>query len=633
MKSKKDTGEADKDKRASAKVISKMEKVARDGGEQMIIDTIERQKQYVEKQKDHSKGLGVVFADAFLRGMRDLGYKDPAWAMSELFDNSMQAGADTISIRYGFNPRGPSKPDLIAVCDNGNGMIPEMISYAVRWGGTDRENDRTGFGRYGYGLPSSVVSIAKRYTVYAKTPKNDWYAVTVDIQELAAAAGDLEKTQDLLTANKATLPRWVLDGAIGEDKLDIGKLDSGVVVVLEDLDRLRSLNGWIKAETLTTKLLQHCGVVYRRFIPEKKIYVNGTLAQAVDPLFLMEHARFYDETSVRAEPVEARIIEIENAEGNMGKVRVRAALLPPNFQSADPNDYRPDMRGAKTNSRLLIMKRYNGLIVCRAGRQIDCISPFWTKFQNYDANIKIEIDFDPVLDEFFSITTAKQQVVIEDEMWEKIRNEGKNCGGLEKLVIDLRNRRDEIHHQLKAKAENKTKDGTPRPSTLAMEETEKFKGPTREPTPQQKEEAQRNLEAAARQKAEATGEEPEKVLAALTEATAKKKWEVEFFAVPEGPFYRPMRFGEQRRIIINTDHPFYSKVYLPAGDAKYALEVVLFVIAERELDSSGDALTFYRSERQRWSDRLRHALDVLVTEESLQDKMSAVSEMLYASGA
>lgn len=631
MKSKKDASK--EDGKASTHVLARMERVAKEGGEEMIIDTIERQKQYVEKQKENAKGLGVVFADAFLRGMRDLGYKDPAWALSEQIDNAMQAGADTIAIRYGFNQPGSAKPDMIAICDNGNGMIPDMISFAVRWGGTDREGDRTGFGRYGYGLPSSAVSIAKRYTVYAKAPKNDWHAVTVDIEQLAAAAGDLEKTQELLTAKKVTLPRWVLDGATGEDKLDIGELESGVVVVLEDLDRLRKLNGWIKAETLTTKLLQHCGVIYRQFIPEKKIFVNGALAQAVDPLFLMEHARFHDETTVRAEPVVTRVIEVETAEGVKGKVRVRASLLPPNFQSADPSDYRPDMRGAKTNNRLPIMKRYNGLIVCRAGRQIDCISPFWTKFQNYDINIKIEIDFDPVLDEFFSITTAKQQIVIEDEMWEKLRNDGKNCGGLEKLVVDLRKRRDEIHDQLKAKAENKAKDEAPRPSTLAMEATEKFKGPTREPTPKQKEEAQQNLEQAAKQKAEATGEAPEKVLAALTDATSKKKWEVEFLAVPEGPFYRPKRFGEQRRIIINTEHPFYSKVYLPAGDAKYALEVMLFVLAERELDSSGDAETFYKSERQKWSDRLRHALDVLVTEESLRDKASAVAEMLYASGS
>ena len=78
--------------------------------------------------------------DAFLRGMRDLGYKSPAWALAEQIDNAFQAGADTVAIRFGFLPSNKTgaKPDHIAVIDNGNGMIPEMMGFAVRWGGTDR---------------------------------------------------------------------------------------------------------------------------------------------------------------------------------------------------------------------------------------------------------------------------------------------------------------------------------------------------------------------------------------------------------------------------------------------------------------------------------------------------------------
>src|SRR5262249_33352571 len=149
------------------------------------------------------------------RGMRDLGYKSPAWAMAEEVDNSIQAGADTVSIHFAYAPENKSeaKPDQVALIDNGNGMIPEMISYAVRWGGTDREGDRKGFGRYGYGLPSSAVSMAKRYTVYSKAKGNgnDWHAVTVDIDELSDKAGDLDATEKLLTARKAKLPKWIQD--------------------------------------------------------------------------------------------------------------------------------------------------------------------------------------------------------------------------------------------------------------------------------------------------------------------------------------------------------------------------------------------------------------------------------------
>ena len=596
----------------------------------MTIDTIDRQRKYVDAQKAKGQGLGVVFADAFLRGMRDLGYKNPAWALAEELDNAFQAAASTVLIRFGFEPSNKSqaKPDFIAVCDNGNGMIPEMLGYAVRWGGTDREGDRNGFGRYGYGLPSSAVSIAKRYTVYSKPADGAWHSVTVDIDELAAAAGDIKKTETLLTARPAKLPDWLLGATRGDDTTDLSALHSGTVIVLEDPDRLRKLSGWIKADTLQAKLLSHFGVIYRHWIPERKIVVHGVTAKAVDPLFLMEHARLFDETQVRAQRVEARTLEVETSRGTKGTISIRASVLPPHFQLVDPAQY--GVKGAKNNKRWDIMRDYNGLLICRQRRQIDSIQPRWTKFQNYDANVKIEIDFDPELDEFFGMTTAKQQIVIEDEMWEKLQHKGKNGGALVDLVEDLRRRFKELQTELKAKSENKANPDDPRPSVTAMEESAKFKGAVAEPTPAQQQEAQRNLEQAAQQRAEATGEPPEKALQQLTHEAGKKRWELEFAAIAEGPFYRPRRLGEQKRLVINTDHPFYTKIYDAAPEVRGALEVMLLVLAERELEVKDEAETFYRAERQRWSERLRHALDTLVPEETMENKAAAVAERMYS---
>lgn len=595
----------------------------------MTIDTIDRQQKYVTAQKEKGHGLGVVFADAFLRGMRDLGYKNPAWALAEQFDNSFQAAADTVAIRFGFESsnKSRSKPDVVAVCDNGNGMIPEMISYAVRWGGTDREGDRNGFGRYGYGLPSSAVSLAKRYTVYSKAAGGAWHAVTVDIDELAAAANDIQKTEELLTARSRNLPGWVVKAAQGDDKLDLATLKSGTVVVFEDPDRLRRLAGWTKAETLRTKLLQHFGVIYRHWIPERRIIVDGVIAQAVDPLFLMEHARFFDETLIRAQRVETRTLEVETTRGTKGTVSIRASLLPPNFQLVDPAQY--GRKGAKVNRRWEIMKDYSGLQICRERRQIDCIPPRWTKYQTYDANVKVEIDFDPELDEYFGITTAKQQIVIDDEMWEKLEHKGKNGGALRDLVEDLRRRFEETQKALKAKAENQVSKEEPRASAVAMEQSEKFKGTVAEPATVQLEEAKKNLEEAARKRAEITGEPKEQVLQTLAKETSARRWELEFSAIPEGPFYRPLRLGEQKRLVINTDHPFYTKIYDAASEVRAALEVLLFVLAERELEVKMEAETFYKAERQRWSERLRNALDALLPEETMVNIAAAVAERLY----
>lgn len=590
----------------------------------MTTETTERQRAYVEAQKAKGHGLGVVFADAFLRGMRDIGYKNPAWALAEQIDNAVQAAAKTISVRFGFDKKNKSqaKPDRLALIDDGNGMIPEMLGYAVRWGGTDREGDRHGFGRYGYGLPSSAVSMAKRYTVYSRTPDSEWHSVTVDIDELASAAGDIKRTEDLLTATPAKLPKWLVEA---EDQVALRELESGTVVVLEELDRLRSLTGWITVKTLQSKLLQHFGVIYRHWLGERRVFVHGTRALPLDPLFLMEHGRLFDETEVRAVRVEARTFEVETSRGTKGTVTIRASLLPPNFQLKDPVG---TLEGAK-NRRFNIMKEYNGLLICREQRQIDCVAPRWTTFQNYDRNIKIEIDFDPELDEFFGITTAKQQIVVADAMWEKLQHSGRGGGALVDLVEDLRRRRDELRDELKAKLKSKESKDEPRPSTVAMTETEKFKGSTTEPTQQQREEAERNLDREAKERAEASGKPHEEVVEELREKTRVRRWEVEFAAIPEGPFYRPKRLGDQKRIILNTDHPFYAKVYDLAPEVSAALEVMLLVLAERELDSTGDAEVFYRAERQRWSERLRHALDALTPDEALADRAAAAAEALY----
>lgn len=592
----------------------------------MTIETIERQREYINRQKKEGKALGLVFADAFLRGMRDVGYKSPAWALAEMLDNAFQAAANSVSVRFGFDAsnKGQTKPEMLAVCDDGNGMIPDMISYAVRWGGTDREGDRNGFGRYGYGLPSSAVSMAKRYTVYSKTPQSEWHMVTVDLDALAAAASDIDKTEKLLSPKAAKLPSWLIES---ENKLDLGRLKSGTVIVLENLDRLHKQRGWIMSKILKSKLLQTFGVIYRHWIGTHKIFVEGAELEPVDPLFLMEHARYYDETPVRAVRVPARTIEVQTDRGTTGRINIRASFLPPNFQLVDPLQY--GKRGARTNNRFDVMKGYHGLLVCREKRQIDTVHPDWTKFQNYDLNVKIEIDFDPELDEYFGITTTKQQIVIDDEMWEKLKHAGKNGGALIDLVDDIRRKFEEAQDELGAEAENRITEEQARPSALAMEASEKFKEKVPEPTPEQKAEAARNLEREAAERAKAGRKPKEEVLKDLRAETAMRRYEVEFAAIPEGPFYRPKRLGEQKRVVLNTEHPFYTKLYsVGSPDVRAALEVLLFVLAERELESSGDGETFYKSERQRWSDRLRRALDTLVADQAIVDKAASVAEQM-----
>jgi hypothetical protein len=81
-------------------------------------------------------------------------------------------------------------------------------------------------------------------------------------------------------------------------------------------------------------------------------------------------------------------------------------------------------------------------------------------------------------------------------------------------------------------------------------------------------------------------------------------------------------------VIINTLHPFYSKVYDATPEVKAALEVLLFVLAEGELEAEGDFESFYRSARTSWSERLHYALDELKQDDDMRDKAAAVAEKM-----
>ena len=591
----------------------------------ITLETTERQKKYVAEQEAKGGGLGLVFADAFIRGMRDIGYKDSGWAMCEEVDNSVQAGATVIAVRFGFDKGNKTKvkPDAIAMIDNGVGMIPKMISYAVRWGGTDREDDRKGFGRYGYGLPSSAVSFCTIYTVYSRVRNGEWHAVRVDIGALADAASDFNKTNELLQPQKKSPPAWVLEAT---EHYDPATFESGTIIVHEDLDRL----DWSKTATIKTKLLQRLGVNYRHWLPSPKLVVHDTAAEPVDPLFLMENCRYHDATSVTAQRIEANSFEVETSRGTKGVVKVRASYLPPNFQ-LDPPDQpiskQGGLRGSKRHQgRFEIMRDYNGLLVCREGRQIDCVAPRWTKFQNWDRNVKIEIDFDPQLDEFFGITTAKQQIVIDDVLWDKLESTG--GGDLRRTVEDIRRQLGEDIAKLTGKQDSKAGKESPRPSEQVMAETEKFKTRPDKPSDKKKAKAREELESAATKQAETSGKPREEILETLEEHTSKRRFEVEFQPIPEGPFYRPKRLGEQKRVIINTLHPFYTKVYDASPEIKAALEVLLLVLGEAELEAEGDFESFYRSARVQWSERLHHALNELRPDDDMRDQAAIVAERM-----
>ncbi len=91
-----------------------------------------------------------------VKAMRDNGYKNTAYALAELMDNSIQAEAKKVELLCGeltvnLDHRKRDRVHQIAVLDNGKGMDLETLWQALEFGnGTNLdEKNQKGIGRFG----------------------------------------------------------------------------------------------------------------------------------------------------------------------------------------------------------------------------------------------------------------------------------------------------------------------------------------------------------------------------------------------------------------------------------------------------------------------------------------------------
>lgn len=387
-------------------------------------EALAAQRAYVRSLR--GKTVDLIVAPTFLRGIRRSGYLNSATALFELIDNSLEARASSVHVIFGFG-ESASKPDAIAVLDDGHGMEPAMLRVALAWGGTHREDSRLGFGRFGYGLPSASVSQGRRFSVYSKTPGHRLHEAMLDLDALEAAPG---QTQSIAGAVAAKLPSWVEEYARQYIPSLLTSGGHGTVVVVEHLDNLT----WKTSVALERNLDRALGVTYRNYLRRVRVLLQGRRVEPIDPLFLTPKARHHALDTDRAESVPAAPIPVmlDSAKPPLS-IKVRAAYFPPTFARIDK---RREAVGLNANARFPIMKDNNGVIILRLGRQIDVLSGgFWTQFQNNDRYWAIELDFPAELDEWLSVTTNKQRIALVDPLREALRK-----GGLPELIEGLRSR-------------------------------------------------------------------------------------------------------------------------------------------------------------------------------------------------
>ena len=347
-------------------------------------------------QGQRREDCSIIALDKFIQATRDSGYKGTASAISEIVDNSIQAGATRIAISVTATAAEDEEKAIeVSVLDNGCGMDPATLRQALRFGGSTRFGDRRGLGRYGMGLPNASLSQARRVTVFTwqSTSSRDKsgatrgrasspcvYSTYLDVDEIARREMVEVPAPDIVKA-----PPTACAGA------------SGTLVHWSRCDRLDNR----RVSTIVRKLEAELGRRFRHFIWKGlRITINGDTLEAFDPLYLnpkaeISGAQLFGEEmrfEVRAEPGDSR---------KTGWVRVRFTELPVHAWHKLSNDEKRRIGHLQGRRRLVV----------RGGREVDYGWFFMGSKhrENYDDWWRCEIQFDPVLDEAFGITHTKQQ--------------------------------------------------------------------------------------------------------------------------------------------------------------------------------------------------------------------------------
>jgi hypothetical protein len=352
-------------------------------------------------------------ADLAIQAMRDNGYKNTAYALAELVDNSVQANATAVEIIcieevQQVRERQRKRLSKIAVLDDGEGMSAPVLRKALQFGNGTRLNDRSGIGRFGMGLPNASISQAGRVDVWTwqNGPENALHTF-LDVDEIRR-----RERKEVPIPRPTSVPREWRNRAIA-----IGK--SGALVVWSKLGADRMTWKGARATLRNTGWL--LGRIHRRVIGDKSLSIrlvggeDGSLESAFatinDPMYLIPAPTLpapYNTTPM-FEHVLSEPISIE-VNGRIFEVKTSYSVAKQSTLELAGSANRGDMAYGKDAAENI------GVSVMRAGREL-MLDRSWTiQYDPRDRWWGCEVEFPADLDEIFGVTNNKQAATVFNEL-------------------------------------------------------------------------------------------------------------------------------------------------------------------------------------------------------------------------
>ena len=250
---------------------------------------------------------GFVAGRTAIDSLRKSGYKNVAYALGELVDNSIQEDATSVQILTSENQQLVGRAmrwrvKEIGILDNGNGMNAERLRRSLRLGdgdsqqNNDRGNASKQMGKFGVGLPQASISQCKRVEIWSWTNGGRdtamWTYVDLDedewVRNLSVPA----------PVSKRIPSKWIRAGTNWGE--------SGTLIVWSNLDRC----SWRTSNAIYNNSQFLIGRMYRNHISDGDVKISMRSVEddfphtvretsgktfewefmANDPLYLMENA-------------------------------------------------------------------------------------------------------------------------------------------------------------------------------------------------------------------------------------------------------------------------------------------------------------------------------------------------------
>ena len=346
-----------------------------------------------------------VFQGSHLvKSMRSSGYRNTAYALAEIIDNSVEAKAKHIEVLYAEKQNYSAEPpvkqlDMIAIIDDGVGMTEDELWNSLIMGEGTRYEAK-GIGKFGMGLPNSSMSQCRNVTVYSWKNQDEVLSVSMDLDEVGSSGLVIKKPK------KAQIPDiWKKHSKY------LKSAKTGTIVVWSKIDR----HSWKRVNTLIRNFERIVGRIYRKFIHQNNLEIvlltfdSETNKEDIDRKMLPNDPLYQMTPSSTPEPWDNKPMFKKDGDNLEDTIEVEGHSVIVRCTLATTEARKP--QDGKSAGALPHGKHANfnlGISLIRANREL-CVDT--NLLQTYDPLERwwgVEVEFPNELDDVFGVTNNKQ---------------------------------------------------------------------------------------------------------------------------------------------------------------------------------------------------------------------------------